>query len=278
MNTQSITNAFTHGGKFHADDVFSAALLTLLFPNIQIERGFTVPENFDGIVFDIGFGKFDHHQQDKEIRDNGIAYAAFGLLWKEYGTCFLSEEEAKKFDEEFIQPLDISDNTGEPNEIASIISLFNPGWDETLDTDICFEQAKNVAMQILERKFAYIKGETKAYSIVKDAIEKAQDHILILDYFVPWKKNVVDTSIYFVIYPSKRGGYNAQAVPASHESPELKYPFLEEWRGVDSEQLPAISGIETLHFCHTSGFLIATDTLEDAKRACMMVLKKNEVE
>ena len=51
MNTQSITNAFTHGGKFHADDVFSAALLTLLFPNIQIERGFTVPENFDGIVF-----------------------------------------------------------------------------------------------------------------------------------------------------------------------------------------------------------------------------------
>ena len=33
---------FTHGGKFHADDVFSTALLQILRPDIQITRGFTV--------------------------------------------------------------------------------------------------------------------------------------------------------------------------------------------------------------------------------------------
>ena len=44
--------AFTHGGKFHADDVFSAALLLYLNPEIQISRGNQVPEDFDGIVFD----------------------------------------------------------------------------------------------------------------------------------------------------------------------------------------------------------------------------------
>ena len=33
---------FTHGGKFHADDVFSAALLRYLNPNIVIQRGFAV--------------------------------------------------------------------------------------------------------------------------------------------------------------------------------------------------------------------------------------------
>ena len=51
--------AFTHGGKFHADDVFTSALLLHLNPEIQIARGNKVPEDFDGIVFDIGRGQYD---------------------------------------------------------------------------------------------------------------------------------------------------------------------------------------------------------------------------
>lgn len=35
--------AFTHGGKFHADDVFSAALLFYINPEITILRGNRVP-------------------------------------------------------------------------------------------------------------------------------------------------------------------------------------------------------------------------------------------
>ena len=44
---------FTHGGKFHADDVFSTALLQILRPDIQVTRGFVVPDDFDGIVYDL---------------------------------------------------------------------------------------------------------------------------------------------------------------------------------------------------------------------------------
>ena len=55
--------AFTHGGKFHADDVFSAALLLHFNPQLTIQRGNRVPEDFDGIVFDIGRGEYDHHQK-----------------------------------------------------------------------------------------------------------------------------------------------------------------------------------------------------------------------
>ena len=65
-------SAFTHSGKFHADDVFSAALLLYLNPEIMITRGNRVPEDFDGIVFDIGRGQYDHHQKDSRIRENGI--------------------------------------------------------------------------------------------------------------------------------------------------------------------------------------------------------------
>ena len=42
---QKNASAFTHSGKFHADDVFSAALLLYLNPEITITRGNQVPEN-----------------------------------------------------------------------------------------------------------------------------------------------------------------------------------------------------------------------------------------
>ena len=54
---------FTHAGKFHADDVFATALLQILRPDIKVSRGFVVPDDFDGIVYDIGDGMFDHHRE-----------------------------------------------------------------------------------------------------------------------------------------------------------------------------------------------------------------------
>ena len=78
-------NGFTHAGKFHADDVFATALLQILRPDIKITRGFVVPDGFDGIVYDVGYGMFDHHQEPREYRANGVPYAAFGLLWRVLG-------------------------------------------------------------------------------------------------------------------------------------------------------------------------------------------------
>lgn len=269
-----VEKAFTHGGRFHADDVFSAALLTILNPELQIERGFQVPEDYDGIVFDIGFGAFDHHQADKEIRENGIPYAAFGLLWREFGTELLSEEQVKRFDEKFVQPIDLSDNTGEKNDISDMISSFNPSWSEKLDGDLCFHKAKEFAVQILMRKFQYYKDEEKADEIVEEAMKNADGEILILPQFVPWKNKVVGTSIQFVVFQSMRGGFNAQAVPKTEESPELLVPFPESWRGKSGNELQLESGIDDLTFCHASGFLIAADTLEGAKKACLRAMNE----
>lgn len=155
-------SAFTHSGKFHADDVFSSALLLYLNPEITILRGNKVPEDFDGIIFDIGRGRYDHHQKDSRIRENGIPYAAFGLLWEELGTEILGEELAAKFDEAFVQPLDNNDNTGEKNELASLIGSFNPSWDEDGGTDEAFFRAVSVAGMILDNKFARYLGNERA--------------------------------------------------------------------------------------------------------------------
>ena len=210
--TEEITKAFTHGGKFHADDVFSAALLRYVYPDIQIERGFTVPEDFKGIVFDIGLGEFDHHQSDRRERENGVAYAAFGLLWEKYGASILGEEEALRFDEKFVQPLDINDNTGEYHELAAVIGLFNPPWDSKENPMDAFNRAVDFAQTILKLKFQKVFSIARAKTIVQEAITKQQDGIMIMEIGAPWKQFVEGTGVEFVISPSMRGGFNAQAV------------------------------------------------------------------
>lgn len=263
-----IERGFTHSGKFHADDVFSAALLTILNPDIKIERGFEVPENFDGIVFDIGFGEFDHHQQDRAVRENNIPYAAFGLLWRKFGTMLVGEDEAKRFDEKFIQGLDLNDNTGADNQLAEVIGKFNPPWDYSISSDKAFEEAKQVAYQILVKEIEYIKSINRAEDLVIKALSKCEDGILIMPRSAPWKKFVKEKGIDFVIAPSNRGGYTAQAVPRDDKPNELKIPFPEAWRGVEKESIGKVSGVETLQFCHNSGFLISALTKEDAIKAC----------
>ncbi len=263
-----VNKAFTHAGKFHSDDVFSAALLRILFPKIEITRGFEVPESFDGIVFDIGMGEYDHHQKNSEVRENGCPYAAFGLLWRRFGNWLLEEEEAKEFDEKFIQPLDYSDNTGEPNELAGSISAFNPGWDENGDENVCFFKAVEIAQLILERQLVYAKSRKKANNMLDEALQEMKNHILILSRFIPWKKYLVDTEVYFVIFPSKRGGYNVQPAIEYAEEETFKVGFPRNWWGKSKEELQEISGLKTLSFCHATGFLLAADSLEDAIKAC----------
>ena len=162
-------NGFTHGGKFHADDVFSTALLQIVRPDIQITRGFTVPEDFDGIVYDVGGGMFDHHSEPRETRPNGVPYAAFGLLWRVLGPQLVGAHQARLLDENFVQPLDLNDNTGEQNSLADAIGSYNPLWDSKDDPDECFWRAVPVARQILENEVAAANAVNRADETVRRA-------------------------------------------------------------------------------------------------------------
>ena len=280
---QNNATAFTHSGKFHADDVFSSALLLYLNPEIRIIRGNKVPEDFDGIVFDIGRGKYDHHQKDSRIRENGISYAAFGLLWEELGAEILGEELAQKFDESFVQPLDNNDNTGEKNELATLIGNFNPTWDAQGGNDEAFFQAVSVAGMILENKFERYLGNERADKRVEEILEehqkailsgeksKEESRILILPEFVPCQKHLSETDIAFVIFPSNRGGYCIQPQKKEY-SLNYKCSFPVEWLGLENEELIATTGLSSAGFCHKGGFLMTTGTLEDAVKACKISL------
>ena len=276
---QKDSSAFTHSGKFHADDVFSAALLLYLNPEITIIRGNKVPDDYKGLVFDIGRGQYDHHQKDSRVRENGVPYAAFGLLWEALGAEILGAELAEKFDESFVQPLDNNDNTGEKNELATLIGNFNHGWDSKGSNDQAFFQAVSVAGMILENKFERYRGNERADKRVEEVLEEHQralktgdtpaenTNILVLPEFIPCQKRLSETSIAFVIFPSNRGGYCIQPQKKEY-SMNYKCSFPSQWLGLEGEELIAATGLESAVFCHKGGFLMTCGTLEDSLRAC----------
>lgn len=288
--------AFTHSGKFHADDVFSSALLLYLNPQITITRGNQVPEGYDGIVFDIGRGQYDHHQRDSRVRENGVPYAAFGLLWEELGGEILGGTLAQRFDEEFVQPLDNNDNTGEKNELASLIGNFNPVWDAqnqkiydksklTAGQKECgltgeFLHAVRIAGLILENKFARYRADARADEKIDQvlAMQETQGgdaRILVLPEFVPCQKRLKETDIAFVIFPSNRGGYCIQP-QKKPDSMNYKCSFPKQWLGLENEELQAATGLASAGFCHKGGFLMTVGDEADAIRACEISLEEYE--
>lgn len=259
--------ALTHAGVFHADDVFAAALLTMLRPDIEVIRSNAVPDGFEGIVFDIGGGDFDHHWGNLRHRENGVPYSSFGLLWERYGAELLCEEDARAVDEELVQPIDLTDNTGEPNPITRCVQDFNPQAAASLsDFDEPFREAVTWACGVLGRRVSAYTYSRSGTEYLHTRMEEGDGRTLVLDHVVPWKQEVVGSGYSFVVYPSLRGGYNVQGVPISLDDPELVRPFPEGWRGADADTLARLTGVGSLSFCHPSGFLCAVGSLEDALR------------
>ena len=123
-------NIYTHNGLFHADDVFAAAMLSLITEDINIVRDGeeNIPEGDDWIVFDIGGGHLDHHTPENK-ENNGthpntdIPYASCGLVWKEYYQEILKEENCperymetvyQKMEKSLILGIDAADNGFNP--------------------------------------------------------------------------------------------------------------------------------------------------------------------
>lgn len=285
------TVGITHRGQFHADDVFCAAMLKQLFPKMVFMRVSRVSDedknDSKAIVFDIGWGKYDHHQPDAEVRPNGIKYAAFGLLWREYGKYFIESEEGQQmFDEWFVQPIDAQDN-GQKAPASDIpvftlsngISLFNPNWDEAVDEDYAFSRAMDAATVFFLGAIESIKSKLRAKEFVEESIENADGAIVILPRFAPWQewlfksKSSKAAEALYVVFPSARGDWTIQAVPAAAGSFDQRKGFPEEWRGATADELATLTGVSGFMFCHKAGFLCACATKEDALKVAKLAVE-----
>lgn len=276
----------THGGVFHADEVLATIILSKVFGDVTVLRTFKVPEGLsdDVVIYDIGFGKFDHHQKGGNgARENGVPYAAVGLIWKEYGHKLVENTVNPELvwnliDRDLIQGVDATDNGAMPKpeselsnmSFSNIISGFNPTWDSNEDSDEAFIRAVEFAENVFENTLKNATAKAKAQKIVEEAIEKSQEHIMVLEQFAPWQEfvfsseNAKASEVQFVVFPSNRGGYNWQCVPDVLGGFGQRKPVPSEWKGLSGEKLQKVTGITTATFCHPAGFLGSAETFKDA--------------
>lgn len=288
----------THGGYFHLDDVMAFVILRMVFNDVQLirTRDDTKLKSCD-LVFDIGFGKYDHHQQDdsfpfpKRYRDNDKSkpYAACGLIWEEFGKKLIIslrsdltprevDDAFDMLDSEFIEPIDLIDNGvgRKPNypTFSGFISSFNSTWEEPHEYgDITyFLKAADVAELGLIRKISDICARIKASKIVYDSYQRSDyNNILVLEKGVPWLEPIFRRNfnkILYVIHSQSNGEWVIQCVPKfknmSKNLTNLRLPFPEKWAGLKGEELCEITKIPDCVFCHHKRYIAGTKSIESA--------------
>lgn len=304
----------THNSVFHADEVMTTAILQHVFGKGEIVRTnnpYKYKNNPEAIIYDIGYGEFDHHQKGGNgKRDNGVPYAACGLIWEKYGIkCInniiksmelnLSEYDIydiwRIIDESIIQGIDANDNGYRPDPIPSIkylnisiiISNLNniPYYGGVNDDkqNFLFKDAVNICSKILSANIKKIADMKNSENVLKILIkERDNKHVLVLKKYIPWIRTVTESKdeneIWYVIFPSARnsGEWNMQAVPLTINTFDQRHPVPKSWWGGDKNTLPEITGVKTASFCHQSnGFLTAAGSLDDILKLAEIACKEN---
>ncbi len=283
-----------HSGEFHADDVFAVASLSLLLGKVKVirTRDQKIIEKGDyvvdvGGIHDPSKNRFDHHQSGGAgKRPNGIPYAAFGLVWKEYGEKIAgSQEVSNMIEQKLIQPMDALDNgvsiskeifTGVFHyDIQTFIRTMNPAWNEDdSHIDQNFLIAVDFAKKLLVREIELMKGVVDGEGSVAEIYHKTEDkRLIILDQVYPWKGILSKfPEPLFVVHPKKQtwvlrtvrnspGGFvNRKDLPAS-------------WAGKSGADLVAVTGVSDANFCHNMCFVAEAGSKEGALKLAKIALE-----
>ena len=281
VNSEEQANAITHSGTMHADEVFATAFLEDYLGNRKVYRtnniDYTkVQENT--LIYDVGRGKFDHHQIDALKRDDGITYCSFGLRWKEFGKDYLKKKSFSNInilweyiDKDFIEGIDADDNGFFPKidaiykvkTLSNIIKIFNPSYDSYETESEQFIKAVDVAKKIFIEEVLYANGKVMANAIINKILDNLDSNskYLILDKFLPYEETILNRSdmnnLLFVAFPSNRGGYVIKTIPKNLEDKTARVAFPSEWAGLEGKELEEKSKIPGLIFCHTGRFIVS---------------------
>ncbi len=278
----------THNGSFHADDVFAVATLQLHFGPENVEvirtRNETVIATGDvvadvGGIYDPAHERFDHHQKDGPVRENGIPYAAFGLVWKHSGEAVAgSAEAATVIETELVLPIDAADNGVEvfdlknpdvsPAVLQYAIGLMKPVWNGTEDMDVRFLAAVDLARGVLERAVMHAKAGIEERAAADQLYESSDDkRVLVAEVPISPGLFVDHPEVLFVVFPDENSRWHAVAVRKSHDSFATKASFPDAWRALRDQELARASGIPDAVFCHKAGFLFVAGSREGALAA-----------
>lgn len=300
----------THSGTFHADDVFAVATFILAKKNEEPDEEWQVVRSRDeeeikkaNAVLDIGgvldpiLMRFDHHQLGGAgVRENSIPYAAFGLVWKEYGAVVCGGDffVQKQIDDSLVSTLDANDNAVKiykelfsvsPFELSKYVKVHNPTWKEEEEWGTEADKQKldiflklvDWASTLILREIKRFKDKNTAYELVKQAYQESPDkRIVILDRFYPWQDALIEyPEPLFAVYPvdsGVNGNWAVKTVSKEKNSFESRMSFPEMWAGKRDIELQKISGVSDAVFCHNARFLAIAGSREGAIKLAQKAL------
>lgn len=284
----------THSGRFHADELFGVATLTLVFRYAKVVRTRN-PEEIESahIVLDVGSiydeskDRFDHHQAGGAgVRESGIPYASFGLVWKKYGKQLCENDAiASRVEKYLVAPIDAMDNGVDlvssinagafPVFLQDILFWFTPTWQEVDRTlDQSFFEALPFVKNILTRAIIHAKAEVFGEEAVVEAYEKSTDkRIIVLDKKYSYRILHQYSEPLFVVVPdSQLGQWKVQAVENSADSYKIRKPLPLSWAGKRDEDLQKETGVADAVFCHNARFMVVSKSKEGALKLAEIAL------
>lgn len=285
----------THNGGFHSDDVFAVATLQLHLgkENVKITRtrDKAIIQSADWVV-DVGdeynpeTKRFDHHQLGLESRENGIPYAAFGLVWKEVGASVAgSDEVAASIEERLVQPVDAGDNgislsskneyNVAPFELYGVIGSYKPTWGSEVTDDEAFITAVDFARGLLERLIAHSQAGAAMNELAQAGYNAAEDkRILVFDEPVDRSSFIQFPDVELIVYPSETDDglcvWRTAAIQTEYNTFDIRASFPAAWGGLRDDDLSGVSGIADAIFCHKNVFLFVAKSKEGAIAAAQM--------
>lgn len=282
----------THSGHFHTDDLLAVSTLLLKYPDAEVvrTRDEKIIESADiavdvGLIYDPAKLRFDHHQKGGAgERANGIPYASFGLVWKEYGEEITGGlEEAKIIDEKMAMPVDGNDNAMDISTsvikgvreytIQDYFFSFAQDSESMEEFDKAFFSAVPIAKELLLREIASAKHAVESWREIKRIYNESEDkNIIIIPPGLRWKRVLIPTEAKFAIFPRPDGRWSSRAVPVDHDSFEVKHPFPSSWAGLTGEMFAGVSGVPSALFCHRDRQLAVAETREGAIKMAEIAL------
>ncbi|KAM8977582.1 MYG1 exonuclease [Pelodytes ibericus] len=237
-----------------------------------------------------------------KLSSAGLVYAHFG---SQIISILLSTEEDDpiipvlydKMYENFVEEIDGIDNgisqyDGEQRysistTLSSRVAHLNPRWNEPdQDTETGFKKAMELTgSEFVSRLDFYHRSWLPARSLVEEAVrdrfqvDNRGEVIILAQGGCPWKEHLfqvekelgLEKHIKYVLYPDQSLQWRIQCVPTGPNTFQNRLSLPEDWRGLRSDDLSSVSGIQGCVFVHASGFIGGNETqggaLEMARKA-----------
>jgi uncharacterized UPF0160 family protein len=286
-----------HSGRFHSDEAFAIATLKMLDDVKYVRtRDESAMKECDlrvdvGRKYNPATGDFDHHQPEGAgKRENGIPYAAFGLIWKEFGAKVCgSQSIADIVEEQLVQVLDAVDSGFDlfsnkipgvyPFGIDSAVDNMMPSWKignpSPQQIDEMFKPAVELASQTLKNAIEKARNHIDGDDFVRNAIKNADDErLIILDKYVPWQDVVIKeapNALFVVLpaWPSPEDDWVLKAIDVEAGSFKNRKKLPASWAGKIESDLVTATGVADAKFCHSARFM----AIAKSKEGCLGLAK-----